>query len=44
MDDRTVTFRYKDYLDPSGHFTGLRKGAMRVRLKAGQPPAIWDSS
>lgn len=31
-------------LDVGGRFTGLRKGAMRVRLKAGQPPAIWDSS
>ena len=31
-------------LDAGGHFTGLRKGAMQVRLRAGQPPAIWDSS
>ena len=31
-------------LDAYGRFTGLRRGAMRVRLKAGQPPAFWDSS
>ena len=35
---------YVGRLDVGGRFTGLRKGAMRVRLKAGQPPTIWDSS
>jgi len=31
-------------LDAEGHFTGLRRGAMRVRLRAGEPPALLDSS
>ena len=31
-------------LDATGRFTGLRKGALRSRLKAGEPPGIQDSS
>ena len=31
-------------LDPSGRFTALRRGALRLRLVAGEPTAIQDSS
>ncbi|HEY6565787.1 MAG TPA: transposase, partial [Pirellulaceae bacterium] len=31
-------------LDALGRFTGLRKGAVRARLRAGEPPALNDSS
>ena len=31
-------------LDPSGRFTGLRRGAMGARLRAGPPPKLCDSS
>ena len=31
-------------LDADGDFTGLRRGAIRVRLRAGEPPALLDSS
>ena len=31
-------------LDAAGDFTGLIRGALRVRLRAGQPPKLCDSS
>ena len=31
-------------LDAGGHFTGLRRGAVRARLRAGEPPGRCDSS
>ena len=35
---------YLGRLDASGKFTGLLPGALRERLKAGQPPKFCDSS
>jgi hypothetical protein len=31
-------------LDADGQFTGLRQGALRVRLRVGEPPKVLDSS
>ena len=31
-------------IDASGRFIELREGALRLRLRAGAPPKVWDSS